>query len=99
MILVTGTVRIRADAHAAARPVMEKVMRLSRAEKGCISYAYAFDVLDMTLVHVIEQWESLEDLEAHQQSAHVAEWRTHWPDLGIGDRKLTIHKVSESKAL
>ncbi len=99
MIVITGTVRIGEGKLEAARPVMEKVLRLSRAEKGCISYAYAVDVLDPTLIRISEEWESLEDLKAHAASAHVAEWRTHWPDLDIGDRDLKLHTVSESKAL
>ncbi len=99
MIVITGTVRIREGALEAARPIMEKVLTGSRAEKGCQLYAYSVDVLDPTLIHISEVWESEEDLKAHAASAHVAEWRSHWPELGIGDRNLTLHKVSESKSL
>ncbi|MEQ8650996.1 MAG: putative quinol monooxygenase [Kiloniellales bacterium] len=99
MIVITGTVRIAEGKLAAARPIMEKVLRLSRAEKGCISYAYALDVLDPTLIRISEEWESLEDLKAHAASAHVAEWRSQGPELGISDRDLKIHTVTESKAL
>ncbi len=99
MVVITGTVRIGPGALAAARPVMEAVLTASRAERGCLSYAYAVDVLDPTLIHVTEQWESEEALKAHLASDHVALWRSHWPDLGITDRRLTMHVVRESRAV
>ncbi len=99
MIVITGSVHIREDAQEAARPVMEKVLRLSRAERGCVHYAYGVDVLDPTLIHVSEQWESEEDLQVHLASDHIAEWRSTWESLGIGDRKLQLHTVSTSKAV
>lgn len=99
MIVITGTVRIEAGKLNAARPVMEKVLTLSRAEKGCLLYAYAVDVLDPTLIHIVERWESAEDLQAHAKSAHVAEWREQGQSLGISDRNLMLHQVSESKSI
>lgn len=46
MIVIEGTVRIPPENLEAARPVMEQMIRASRAEAGCIDKAYAFDVLD-----------------------------------------------------
>jgi len=99
MVVITGTVRIREGALEAARPVMEAVLTASRAEKGCVHYAYAVDVLDPTVIHITEQWESEEDLRAHLATPHVALWRSHWEDLGISDRRLTLHEVSASKSV
>ncbi len=99
MVVITGTVRIRAGALEAARPVMEAVLTASRAEEGCLAYSYAVDVLDPTIIHVTEQWESEEALRAHLATPHVALWRSHWEELGISDRRLTLHVVSSSKSV
>ncbi|GAB5468786.1 MAG: hypothetical protein Kilf2KO_18160 [Rhodospirillales bacterium] len=99
MLVITGTIRIRPDALEAARPIMRAVLEASRAEKGCLLYAYALDVLDPGLIRISEQWESMEDLKAHAASAHIATWRSHAEELGVHDRKLQIHEVSATRDL
>ena len=46
MLLIVGTIRLPADGLAAALPAMRAMVQASRAEPGCIEYAYAQDVLD-----------------------------------------------------
>ncbi len=91
MIVIEGT--FRAPDVAAALPVMLGMIISSRAEPGCLEYAYALDVMDATLIRVTEKWESREALEAHFQSPHVTEWRKAWPALGITDRDLRLYEA------
>lgn len=93
MLLIVGTIRLPADRLAAALPAMRAMVQASRAEPGCIEYAYAQDVLDAGLFHVHELWRSREDLERHFASAHIAQWRAQWPALGIGERDLRAYAV------
>ena len=58
MIVIEGTVRIPPARLEDARPVMEQMIRASRAEAGCLDYAYSVDVLDPGLIRVSERWES-----------------------------------------
>ncbi len=58
MLLIVGTIRLPADGLAAALPAMRAMVQASRAEPGCIEYAYAQDVLDAGLIHVHELWRS-----------------------------------------
>lgn len=90
MIVIEGTIRVR-DLEA-ARPVMAAMIAASKAEPGCIDYSYAVDVLDPHLIRVSERWESRSHLAAHAKSAHLAEWRSHWPRLGISDRSLRLYE-------
>ncbi len=93
MIVVEGTVRIPPENLEAARPVMEQMIRASRAEPGCIDYAYAIDVLDPGLVRVTERWESRAALAAHFEEAHMDTWRSFFPVLGITDRSLRLYEA------
>ncbi|MFN3911455.1 putative quinol monooxygenase [Hyphomonas sp.] len=93
MIVIEGTVRIPPENLEAARPVMEQMIRASRAEDGCIDYAYAVDVLDPGLVRVTERWASREALAAHFKAAHMATWRSFFPELGITDRSLRLYEA------
>lgn len=92
MIVIEGTVRIPPENLEAARPVMEQMIHASRAEPGCIDYAYAVDVLDPGLVRVTERWENRSALTAHFAAAHMAKWRSFFPQLGITDRSLRLYE-------
>lgn len=91
MIIVEGSIRIR-DSEL-ARPAMEAMVLASRAEDGCIDYAYAFDVIDPLLVRVSERWTTRDALAAHLASEHIGVWRSMWPDIGISHRSLRLYEA------
>jgi quinol monooxygenase YgiN len=93
MIVIEGTVRVPPENVARARPMMEQMIRASRAEAGCVEYAYSIDVLDPGLVRVSERWDSRDALAAHLRTAHMATWRAFFPELGITDRSLRLYEA------
>ena len=93
MIIIEGTVRVPAERLEAARPAMEAMIRASRAEAGCLDYAYSIDVLDPGMVRVTERWESREALKAHFETPHMAAWRAEFGELGITDRSLRLYEA------
>ena len=99
MLLIMGTVRLPADGLDRARSAMEKMVMGSRAEDGCLTYAYGQDVLDPTLIHVVERWRDREALKAHGASAHMAEWRAAGAELGLYDRDLKIYDADDGTPL
>ena len=54
MLLVIGTVRLPPENVAQARRAMERMNLASRAEDGCVEYAYAVDALEPGIIHVKE---------------------------------------------
>lgn len=97
MILVLGTVRIPEGTLNEAMPAMATMIAASRAEDGCLAYAYSLDVLDDGLIHVIEKWRDRAALNAHFETAHLAEWRHQFERLGITDRDLQLYEISEGE--
>ena len=93
MIVIEGTVRVPPERVEAARPAMETMIRASRAESGCIDYAYSVDLLDPGLVRVTERWENREALKAHFAAPHMAAWREEIASLGITDRSLRLYEA------
>ncbi|WP_273185159.1 putative quinol monooxygenase [Hyphomonas adhaerens] len=93
MIVIEGTVRVPPERVEAARPAMETMIRASRAEPGCIDYAYSVDLLDPGLVRVTERWENREALKAHFAAPHMAAWREEIASLGITDRSLRLYEA------
>lgn len=99
MLLIVGTIRIPAERLDAARPAMRAMVEASRAEDGCLAYAYAEDVLEPGMIHVVERWRDRASLDAHFASAHIIEWRGAWPGLGIGGRALTLFEAGEAQPI
>ena len=99
MLLIVGTVRLPADKLDEARPIMARMLDASRAEAGCMEYAYAEDVIDRGLIHVKERWSGQVALAEHFNSPHIAEWRQAWPRLGIRDRDLWLYEVGQPQTI
>lgn len=99
MIVITGTFRLPADTLDAARPAMRAMLAASRAEDGCLHYAYGEDVLNPGLIWVSESWRDAASLEAHSKSAHMLVWRRASAELGLHARDLTVYEAISAKSL
>ncbi|MDE2463118.1 MAG: antibiotic biosynthesis monooxygenase [Alphaproteobacteria bacterium] len=97
MLIIMGTIRLPAENLSRARPVMQDMVERSRAEKGCLGYAYAEDVLEAGLIHVSEVWADQAALDRHFASAHLAAWRASWSAFGISDRQLVLYEAAASR--
>jgi len=74
------------------RIIGEKMIVASRAEAGCLSYAYSFDLLQPNLMRVIEVWASEQALREHFATSHMATFRR---DLAATRTRLKAIKVHE----
>lgn len=98
-ILVLGTVRLPPENLGKARAAMEAMMAGSRAEDGCLEYAYSQDLLDPGLIRVTEAWRDREALAAHFNTPHMATWRAAFPDLQITDRDLSLYEAGSPEPI
>ena len=97
MVIVMGTVRLDPDAIERLRPAMEAMMAASRAEDGCLTYAYALDLLEPGLVRVSELWTDRASLEAHFKTAHMATWRAALAGQVL-ERDIKLHEANDGEA-
>ena len=99
MVIVMGTVKLAADKLEGAKPAMARMMAASRAEPGCVAYAYAQDLLDPETIHVAEQWQDRAALTEHFATPHMAEWRGVMGSLGLTGRDLKVFEADEGEAI
>ena len=99
MIIIMGTVKLAPDRLDAAKPAMQLMVEASRAEPGCIAYAYAQDLLEPETVHVAEKWRDRAALTAHFATPHMAEWRGVMGGLGLTGRDLRVFEADEGSAI
>lgn len=99
MILVAGTFRLPPENLAAGREALLRVIEATRAEPGCIDYAYAEDVAEPGLIRVSEKWASREALAAHFEAAHMKQWQQERIGLGMSDRDMAAYTISATETL
>ena len=74
MIIVAVEVRVEAGAAEKVKDAIAKMETATRAEEGCITYAFSVDVSDPTMIRVTERWRSMDDIKSHMASPHMAEF-------------------------
>lgn len=98
-VIVAGTFRASKGVTHAVMKAMEAMATASRGEDGCLSYSYARDVFDPTLIRVFEIWRDRASLTAHRSVPHLHAWRAKWPDLGLGEAVLSTYDIETEIAL
>ena len=98
MIVVEGSARIPADAWEKAQSAMETMIKASRAEAGCIEYAYSRDVIDPNLLRIIERWKDKAALQSHFAEPHMAAFGAALAEIGPQDLQVRMYEA-EPEAL
>lgn len=99
MLVIIGTIRAPVDALERLRAPMAEVVAASRAEDGCIEYAYGEDMLDPGLIRVIEVWRDQAALDRHFKQPHMDPWRKVRAELGVGERRLFAYEAGEAREI
>lgn len=76
-----------------AMDLARKVALRTRAEDGCLHYAYGLDVDVPTRLQLSEWWRDEAALQAHLHSPHLREFRTGLRKLG-GSRAATVKRYA-----
>ena len=73
MIIVEGWVRMTSATEIdRLRGAAVEMMRATKAESGCLDYAYAVDLAEPELLRIIERWTDDAALTAHFATPHMA---------------------------
>ncbi len=93
MIYVIATIEVVEGGRDAFLAEFHRIVPLVRQEQGCLEYGPMVDLatkiaaqgaIRVNTVTVVEEWESLEALEAHLAAPHMVEYRTKVRDLVLG---------------
>ena len=84
MIIVAGTIDIKPEKHDDAVIAAQKMVAATEQEAGCITYRFYEDISQPNRFLVYEQWESAENLKAHFQTPHTAEFNAALNDAIVG---------------
>jgi quinol monooxygenase YgiN len=72
MLIVLAKAKVGEGAMEPARAAIADMVAASNAEDGCIAYAFTQDVLDPSVLHIVEKWQDEAALAAHFATPHMA---------------------------
>ena len=94
MVVVAGTARLQPGTGARAQQVIEEVVAKTRQEPGCYSYTFYIEVGDPNTLHVFEEWESNEALDAHIQREHTQRFLAALGELVAAPPDVNKYEIS-----
>lgn len=73
MLIVAGEVKLSSAAQVEeGREAVQAMVAATVQEAGCITYCFAQDLVDPSIIRIFERWESQAALDAHIASPHMA---------------------------
>lgn len=71
----------------------------SRAEAGCLDYAYARDLIDPDILRIAERWRDEAAMEAHFATPHLIAFRQALAALDIKAGAVHVYAGEHQRAL
>jgi quinol monooxygenase YgiN len=99
MIVVVGRVRTDADKRAELVRIGQAVASASRGEPGCISYRLYEDTERENDFVFVEEWESIEALQRHFATGHIADFMRAVPEAIVAAPDVKFHVIESSMDL
>lgn len=95
MIVIAGKVPIDPSKREQAKTIMKTMMDTTLQEEGCITYQFLLNPWNDSEIHIFEEWETQDALDAHFQTGHMAEFRKALPAIVTGKFAIKRYVVSE----
>jgi quinol monooxygenase YgiN len=101
LIIVHGTIPIKADCRDQALQLARRMADLTRGEMGCISYDFYVGLSDPHTLMLFQEWESMDALMGHFQTEHMDEFLKELPDIVSGEittKRYAVQSVDEEES-
>jgi quinol monooxygenase YgiN len=98
MIIVHGMIPIRPDCRERALKLARGMSEATRAEPGCISYDFYVGLSDPNTLMLFQEWENMDALMRHFQTAHMEEFLRRLPTVVSGEiitRRYAVQSMDE----
>jgi quinol monooxygenase YgiN len=94
MLIVTGSVHVRAEHLDRAIELSLEHVRRSRTEPGCLMHSVHQDVEDPNRLVFLEHWADLHALRTHFQVPSSGTFVTELSALADADPEMSIHEAT-----
>jgi quinol monooxygenase YgiN len=99
MLIVLGEAKLGEGALEAGREALTAMVVATRAEEGCLGYAYAPDLIDPNTLRIVEKWVDDAAIAAHFQSPHMAAFQQAIAGLDVTITELRKYQADDGAPL
>ncbi len=99
MIVIEGWVRLAPGDLERLRPAAAEMIQATRAEAGCIDYAFAVDLLEPDLMRIVERWVDQAALDGHFASPHMAAFNKALAGATRSGASVRAHEIAGTRQL
>lgn len=100
MYIISAEFTAKPDRRDDVITACQKLIPLSNAEEGCISYEFFEDTTQKNHFFFFERWASMEAIKIHMEMSYLKDHGKIFPDMVVeGKTKVETHKVAETKRL
>lgn len=99
MIIVQGWATFAADDMPALRAAAAELVAATRAEDGCLDYAYGEDLLEPGRVWVCERWRDEAALTAHLVQPHIAAFNAKLRAVRVLGARVVAYSAAGERVL
>ena len=99
MLTIVAIVETSAEDIEAMKEAIAKMETASRAEDGCHDYTFCQEVSNPNVLRINELWESMEALQAHFATPHMAEFNQAMGAHPPKSMTLRLHELGEERQL
>ncbi len=99
MIVISGTFHLKSQEADRAIEAMLTIQRASVQEVGCVHYRFMRSLEDADVLHVSEEWTTLDALGGHYGTAHVAHFNGVFPDYLSAPAQVDMYDAANKRPL
>jgi quinol monooxygenase YgiN len=97
VIVVNAVLETTAETIEALKPAIADMEHASRAEQGCVDYCFSVELNRPGVVRVTERWESLEALQRHFRTPHMAQFQAALAEYPLGSATAWFYDARETE--
>ncbi len=100
MLIVAGEVKVADSGEVEkAREALMLMVAETLKEEGCITYSFAQDIVEPTIVRIFEKWKDQATLDAHMESAHMLAFRGAMGVIKVEGLDVNVYEASGERPI
>lgn len=94
MLIVAGTISVDPDDVEKLRAAASVMMAATLEETGCHQYVFSESLASPGTIQIFEMWQSIDELNAHFETPHMATFRRVLGALTVHSRDIYRYQVA-----
>ncbi len=99
MFVLAGKITGKPGKQEELTELAERMIRFTRAEKGCVTYTFYQEVNNNDEFLFFEEWDDRDALKTHLMTEHFLDFSRKISGLIIGEPNITVYEVECTKSV